>query len=70
MGSPALVQAVLDRFEAQPDLGCFYPRNFCLIRRHLDAEANGSAIAAILGRLGSRAPEAGLRDYPAGSMAW
>ena len=70
MGSRDLVQAVLERFSADPGLGCLYPRNYCLIRRHTLVEANTSAIEAILKRLDQVMPPGGLIDYPAGSMAW
>lgn len=70
MGSRALVDAVLDRFVEEPDLGCLYPRNFFRIRRHTLYEGNKPAIDAILNRLKYPMPVGSAGDYPAGSMAW
>lgn len=70
MGSRALVDAVLHRFATEPDLGCLYPRNFCLIRRHTLKEFNHSVIEVILSRLGHEVPTGETTEYPAGSMAW
>lgn len=70
MGSRGLVNAVLRRFVDELDLGCLYPRNFCLIRRHTLKEFNQSGIEAILSRLGLGMPAGRGTEYPAGSMAW
>ncbi|GJE40203.1 D-inositol-3-phosphate glycosyltransferase [Methylobacterium persicinum] len=70
MGSRGLVDAVLRRFTAEPDLGCLYPRNYCAIRRHTLKAFDQSGIGLILSHLGQGMPGSGATEYPAGSMAW
>lgn len=70
MGSPELVATILKAFEDEPDLGCLYPRNFHMIRRFLQEEANAGRIDAALSRLGHEGFPWRGSDYPAGSMAW
>ncbi|WP_162560617.1 rhamnan synthesis F family protein [Methylobacterium durans] len=69
-GSEGLVNDVLSRFQAEADLGCLYPRNFCKIRRFTQKEGNTSVIEAMMQRLGYGRETLQQSDYPAGSMAW
>ncbi|KQO67477.1 rhamnan synthesis F family protein [Methylobacterium sp. Leaf89] len=70
LGSKALVDWVLERFAADPTLGCLYPRNFHRIREYVNVEQNSAAIDAFLAVLGLPAAAGAQPDYPAGSMAW
>ncbi|WP_082559410.1 rhamnosyltransferase WsaF family glycosyltransferase [Methylobacterium sp. Leaf94] len=70
LGSKALVDWVLERFAADPSLGCLYPRNFHRIREYVNVEQNSAAIDAFLAVLGLPAAAGAQPDYPAGSMAW
>lgn len=70
MGSSELVATILKTFEDEPDLGCLYPRNFHMIRRFLQEDANAGRIDAALSRLGHQGFPWRGSDFPAGSMAW
>lgn len=70
IGSPVVVQSVIDYFDTDPLLGCFYPRNFAHIRRYTVQNRNGDKIQNFLSSRGAGFVDSGFMDFPAGSMSW
>jgi GT2 family glycosyltransferase/uncharacterized small protein (DUF1192 family) len=70
LGSPEIVQSVLDAFAREPTLGMVAPQHLEFIRHWLDWGSNFPAAKTLAARLGFALSPARALDFPSGSMFW
>ncbi|MFA5321617.1 MAG: rhamnan synthesis F family protein, partial [Smithella sp.] len=70
LGSPDIVESVLEAFVRMPQLGIVAPRNFPAIRFHMIWDVNFLPARALAARMGITITPDSPLDFPAGSMFW
>jgi Rhamnan synthesis protein F len=70
VGSRDYVAGIFEAFNRRPDLGIVAPRNFGVIRPHLNWSNNFETSQALARRMGISIAQNDLLDFPAGSMFW
>jgi len=70
LGSPAIVESVLEAFARLPQLGIVAPRNFPTVRPYMDWDVNFLQARSLAERMGITITPDSPLDFPAGSMFW
>jgi hypothetical protein len=70
MGSPKIVESILEAFYELPNLGVVAPQHFEVVRDWLGWGENFEICKALAARFGVELKANGFLDYPSGSMFW
>ena len=70
LGSPQIVQSILDAFARLPDLGMVAPQHYEAIRPWLGWNGNFRESSALAARMGMVLSPRRALDFPSGSMFW
>lgn len=70
VGSPAIVESVMDAFARLPKLGMIAPRTFTAVRPFINWGQNFTTARALAQRMGMTINLDSPLDFPAGSMFW
>jgi GT2 family glycosyltransferase len=70
LGSPAVVESVLDAFVRLPRLGMVGPRHFPWIRRYMTWGSNFTLVRDLAARMAIAVTPDSPLDFPSGSMFW
>ncbi|HON58929.1 MAG TPA: rhamnan synthesis F family protein [Smithella sp.] len=70
VGSPAIVESVMDAFARLPKLGMIAPRTFAPVRPFMNWGVNFTTARALAQRMGITINLDSPLDFPAGSMFW
>ena len=70
LGSPAIVESVLEAFTRMPQLGIVAPRNFPTVRPYMNWDINFVMARTLAARMGITITPDSALDFPVGSMFW
>lgn len=70
VGSPALINRIVTRFEVDKSIAMLYPENFFEIKKFVGLNGNEAALSKLCEALGYSLDVMRVKDFAAGSMCW